>query len=304
MAYSLTVLGCHSATPRLNAQPTAQHLNIREHAFLIDCGEGTQTELKRYKLRSQRINHIFISHLHGDHFFGLLGLISSYHLLDRGKELHLHAPEGIRDILNTTFRHSNTWLSFPLHIHPLRFDASEIVLEDEKVSVRSFPLKHSVPACGFVFREQPHPRKLQVEAVRSHNIPVYAYQRLKEGSDWKREDGSLVSNGELTLPGPVARAYAFCSDTAFDESIAPWVEGVDWLYHEATFLESEAHLAEKTRHSTAAQAARLAAMAGVKNLLMGHYSARYKELEALRQEGMKHFDRVHLAEDGMRIDVH
>lgn len=303
MAYTLRVLGCHSATPRLNAQPTSQHLTIRERNYLIDCSEGTQIELKRYGLRSQRINHIFISHLHGDHFFGLLGLISSYHLLDRGKELHIHAPEGLREILRVTFRNTNTWLSFPLTIHPLRFDSPELILDDEKLTVQSVPLRHSVPSCGFVFREKKHPRKLNVDAVKKWDIPVYAYNGIKNGADWETDEGMKIPNSQLTFDGEQDRSYAFCSDTAYSEQIISEIEGVDWLYHESTFLSSEQKFADKTKHSTAKDAAMIASKAGVKNLLLGHYSARYKSLDAFKVEAQEHFENVMLAKDGLELKV-
>lgn len=303
MAYTLTILGCHSATPRLGANPTAQHLVMRERHFLIDCGEGTQIELKRHHIRAQRIDHIFISHLHGDHFFGLMGLLSSFHLLDRGKPLHLYAPEGLRDILRTTFRHSNTWLSYPLEYHTLRFDIPEVVYEDDKLTVTSVPLKHSVPTCGFVFREKEHPRKLNVEAVHQREIPVYAYHRIKQGHDWMDDDGEVVSNQLLTYDGPQARSYAFCSDTAYHPSIIPAIQGVDLLYHEATFLHSEELLARKTQHSTAKEAALIAQEAEVGQLLLGHFSARYPNWGVFQEEAETVFHRVQLAKDGQVIEI-
>lgn len=303
MAYTLTILGCHSATPRLGANPTAQHLVMRERHFLIDCGEGTQIELKRHNIKAQRIDHILISHLHGDHFFGLLGLLSSFHLLDRGKPLHIYAPDGLRDILRTTFRHSNTWLSYPLEYHPLRFDEPELIYEDEKLSITSVPLKHSVPACGFVFREKKHPRKLNVEAVHQLQIPVYAYHRIKQGFDWVSDDGHLVSNELLTYDGAQSRSYAFCSDTAFCPAIIPAIQGVDLLYHEATFLQSDALLASKTQHSTAVEAARIAQEAEVKQLLLGHFSARYPDAQLFKEEAKNIFPQVQLARDGQVIEI-
>jgi ribonuclease Z len=303
MGFTLTILGCSSATPRLEARPTAQHLKMREKNFLIDCGEGTQIELKRRGIKPNRIDHIFISHLHGDHFFGLPGLISSFHLLDRGKPLHIYAPSGLHEILRTTFRHTNTWLSYAIEFHPLRFDEPERIYEDDKLSVTSVPLQHSIASCGFVFREKPHPRKLKIEEVQRRGIPVYAYHRIKQGADWENDNGESVSNSLLTVDGKKARSYAFCSDTSFQPSIVESIFGVDYLYHESTFLESDKALAKKTKHSTAKEAAEIARLAEVENLVLGHFSARYKDISAFRKEAEEIFNTVELAFDGKRIEL-
>lgn len=302
MGFGLRILGCSSATPKLGAHPTSQYLKIAERHFLIDCGEGSQLQLQRYGIRPNRIDHIFISHLHGDHFFGLPGLISSYHLLNRGKPLHIFAPHGLREVLHYIFRHSNTWLSFELEIHPLDFSAPRMIWEDDKVMVTSVPLKHSVPTCGFVFKEKTHPRKLLINEVRSHNIPVYAYHRIKQGEDWIDDEGKIITNSKLTSDGPAARSYAFCSDTAYAPEIVDQLRGVDLLYHESTFLDEDERLARKTQHSTASDAAQIAVKADVKQLLLGHYSPRYKDQSAFVEQASEHFSNTLAAYDGLLIE--
>jgi len=262
MTFSLTVLGCSSAIPVYNRNLSAHLLNVNERFFLIDCGEGTQFQLRKYHLSFNRIRHIFISHLHGDHFFGLIGLLNSMHLLGRKEAIHLYAPCELEEIIDIQLNTSQTRFVFPLHFHPLRMDSCDLILEEERIAVHSFPLKHSIPVCGFVFREKNPPRKV-----------------------------------------PQARSYAYCSDTGYDESILPFIQGVHLLYHEATFMQELAAMAAEKLHSTALEAARIASKAKVKKLIIGHFSARYEDLEPLLAEARNIFPETYLAVEGERMDL-
>jgi ribonuclease Z len=262
MNFSLTVLGSNAAIPANNRNLSAHLLNANERFFLIDCGEGTQFQLRRYHISIQRIKHIFISHLHGDHFFGLIGLINSMHLLGRKEELHLYGPPMLHEVITLQLDVSKTTLNYPLLFHPLLMDQYELVFEQERLSVHSFPLRHSIPTCGFVFREKNPPRK-------------------------------------VTEP----RSYAYCSDTAFSETIIPYVREVGLLYHETTFMQDLAAAAADKFHSTATEAATIASMAGVKKLLIGHFSARYDDIGPLLAEARSVFPETYPAEEGIVINI-
>lgn len=294
----LTILGCHSATPRWDAHPTAQVLEVRGHLFLIDCGEGTQVQLRRYKVKFARIKHVFISHLHGDHFFGLVGLISTFRLLGREADLHVYGPKGIKEAITLQLKLGKSWTNYNLYFHELENKASELIFEDEKVSVKTIPLEHRVYTNGFLFEEKPKARKLNVEAARAAHIDQSYFQKIKLGNDVVNEKGDLIPNEHVTFPPDAPKSYAYCSDTAYAPAIVPIIEGADRLYHEATFLEQHADLAEKTKHSTSKEAAAIAKKAGVGTLILGHYSGRYKDLEMFRTEAQELFERVELAEDG------
>jgi ribonuclease Z len=262
MTFSLTVLGSNSAVPAHNRNLSAHLLNANERFFLIDCGEGTQFQLRKFHLSSQRIRHIFISHLHGDHFFGLIGLLNTMHLMGRKEELHIHADARLQEILDLQLEASQTTLRFPVHFHPLLANSHSTILEEERLIVHSFPLKHSIPVWGFVFKEKNKPRKV-----------------------------------------PEARSYAYCSDTAYDESIIPHIHGVQLLYHESTFMEDLALVAAEKLHSTAKEAALIASKAGVRQLLLGHFSARYENLEPLLAEAKSIFPETILPEEGKPINL-
>lgn len=302
MSFKLTILGCHSATPRTLAHTSSQHLEMNNDCFLIDCGEGTQRQLRKYKVKFSRIKHVFISHLHGDHFFGLIGLISTFSLLNRSTELHVYGPKGIKEIILLQLKLSKSWVDYPLHFHELDSKESELILETERVRVYTIPLLHRVYTNGFLFKEKPQPRKLNMEAIRHHpEIDICDYQNLKDGKDFKYENGRIINNRELTTDPPRTLSYAYCSDTAHSESIVPIINGVDLLYHEATFLEKHIELAAKTKHSTANQAADIAFKSGAKKLILGHYSSRYESLELFKDEAEQLFSPVVLAEAGMEL---
>ena len=275
----LTILGCYAATPRTITNPTAQVLEIKNQMFLIDCGEGTQVQLRKHKIKFSRINHIFISHLHGDHFYGLVGLISTFMLLNRENDLHVYGPKGIKELILMQLRASGSYTGYQLFFHELEGTESEIIFEDEKVVVKTIPLKHRIYTNGYLFQEKNQQRKLNIEAVEKYKIDTCYYQKIKFGGAITLEDGTIISNKELTFDPDPEKSYAFCSDTVYNEDILPIINEVDALYHESTFLESEAHLAEKTMHTTAKQAASIAQKARVKTLIMGHYSTRYGNIE-------------------------
>ncbi|WP_340066668.1 ribonuclease Z [Ascidiimonas aurantiaca] len=294
----LTILGCYSATPRTFNNTTSQVLEINNRMFLIDCGEGTQMALRKQKIKFSRIRHIFISHLHGDHFFGLPGIISTFRLLGREAELHVYGPKGIKQLITLYLKLGESWTNYPLYFHELTSKESELIFEDEKVTVHTIPLDHRVYTNGYLFSEKPGLRKLNVTQAEKHNIDKSYYQRIKSGKDIVLDDGTVIPNEELTFDPDPPKSYAFCSDTAYKPEIVPIIKKVDALYHEATFQEQHKHLAEKTGHTTATDAARIAKEAKVKKLILGHYSTRYDGLEGFAEEASQIFDRVELAEDG------
>ncbi|SDX90735.1 ribonuclease Z [Flavobacterium degerlachei] len=298
----LTILGCYAATPRTFTNPTSQILEIKNRLFLIDCGEGTQVQLRKNKIRFSKINHIFISHLHGDHFFGLVGLVSTFTLLNRATDLHIYGPKGIKEIIMLQLRLSNSWTNYGLHFHELESSETQVIYEDEKVIVKTIPLKHRVYTNGFLFQEKIDKRKLNVAAVESFEIDSCYYQNIKNGKDIVLEDGRLIENHKLTFDPIPPKNYAFCSDTAYDERIIPLLNDVDVLYHESTFLQSEENLAKRTLHSTAKEAATIALKANVKQLVLGHYSTRYENIKLFKEEAQTIFSQVLLADDGKSFD--
>lgn len=298
----LTILGCYAATPRTITNPTAQVLEIKNQMFLIDCGEGTQVQLRKHKIKFSRINHIFISHLHGDHFYGLVGLISTFMLLNRLNDLHIYGPKGIKELILMQLRASGSHTGYNLYFHELEASESVIIFEDEKVIVKTIPLKHRIYTNGYLFQEKNSQRKLNIEAVEKYEIDTCYYQKIKFGGDITLENGEVIANELLTFDPEPEKSYAFCSDTVYNETIIPIIEGVDVLYHESTFLETEAHLAEKTMHTTAKQAAIIAKKANVKILVMGHYSTRYGNIELFKEEAQTIFDNVILADDGKEFE--
>ncbi|WP_114309407.1 ribonuclease Z [Winogradskyella arenosi] len=294
----LTILGCHSATPRTNTNPTAQILEIKNHMFLIDCGEGTQVELRRNKVKFSRVKHIFISHLHGDHYFGLIGLVNTFSLLNRETELHIYAPKGLKEVITLQMKLSGSWTNYPLIFHELSSKASELIYEDDKVEVYTIPLKHRIYTNGFLFNEKENERKLDINLVREANIDVAYYRKLKQGFDVVNEDGVLISNAKVTKDAVPPKSYAYCSDTAYHEAIVPLIKKSTVLYHESTFLEKNEKLCLPTRHSTAKQAATIAKKAEVETLILGHYSTRYNGYEDFKTEAQTVFENVVLAKDG------
>ncbi len=299
----LTILGCYAATPRTFSNPTSQVLEIRNRMFLIDCAEGTQVQLRKNKIKFSKINHIFISHLHGDHCYGLIGLVSSFMLLGRTNDLHIYGPKGIKEMITLQLRLSGSWTTYGLFFHELESDESEVVFEDEKVIVATIPLKHRIYTNGFLFREKSGEKKINAEAMKRYQIEVCYFQNVKNGKDIALEDGTVIPNDELTFEPLPTKSYAFCSDTVYDESIVPYIKDVDVLYHESTFLESEAALAAKTMHATAKEAASIASKANVKQLVLGHYSTRYDSIELFKEEAQTVFNDILLADDGVSFEL-
>ena len=299
----LQILGCHSASPSPDADPTSQVLTIRNHQFLIDCGEGTQVRLRRNKIKFSRIKHIFISHLHGDHFYGLIGFISTQCLLQRETEIHIYGPKGIKSIILLQLKLANTYTSYPLYFHELNSDKPEVIFDDEKVTVTTIPLIHRVYTNGFLFQEKIGERKLNIEAAQQYPIdPVY-YNSIKQGKDIKLENGDVIDNERLTYPPDPPLSYAFCSDTAFKPDMVEQISNVDLLYHESTFLEDNEDLCSVTKHSTAKQAGIIAQKANAGKLILGHFSSRYKNLKRFKEEAQVVFDNVEIAESGKVFEV-
>jgi ribonuclease Z len=294
----LKILGCYAATPRTLSNPTAQVLEIKNHFFLIDCGEGTQVQLRKHKIKFSRINHIFISHLHGDHFYGLIGLISTFMLLNRENDLHIYGPVGIKEIILLQLRASGSYTGYNLFFHELVSLESEVIYEDDTVVVKTIPLNHRIYTNGFLFQEKVGKRHLNSEAVAKYKIEKVYFDKIKSGGSVTLDSGEVIGNNLLSLPPDAPKSYAFCSDTLYDESIIPYIKGVDVLYHEATFLESEAHFTQKTKHATAKEAAQIAKLANVKQLILGHYSTRYGSIELFKTEAQTIFENVLLADDG------
>jgi len=298
----LTILGCYSATPRALTNTTSQVLEINNHMFLIDCGEGTQVHLRRHKIKFNRIKRIFISHLHGDHFFGLVGLISTFRLLKREADLHVYGPKGIKEIVTLQMKLADSWTNYNLYFHELTSKESELIYEDDVVEVHTIPLEHRVYTNGYLFKEKEGDRKLNVSLAEEANINVAYYRKLKQGFDVENDDGVLIRNESVTSPGPKPKSYAFCSDTVYKEDIIPIIKDVDVLYHESTFLEKHADLGPKTKHSTAKQAASIAKKATVGKLLLGHFSTRYGGLTPFKIEAQEIFENVELCGDGKVFD--
>jgi ribonuclease Z len=302
-SFELTILGCSSATPTANRYPTAQLLNVAERFFLIDCGEGTQMQLRKYRIKFQRIDHILISHLHGDHYLGLPGLLQSMHLLGRERELHLYCPKELKEIIDIQNTHSQTYLAYPIIYHFTHTNGPEKIFEDEKLSVETIVLSHRIPCTGFLFREKARDRKILMEKLEEYHVSVAEIHKLKKGMNAVNDQGKEIDFQLLTAEPKPERSYAYCSDTAYHEPIIEQIRGVDLLYHEATFLHSMIERAKVTFHTTALQAAEIAKKAGVKRLLLGHYSARYTELSAHQEEASSIFPGTLLAIEGEKFTI-
>jgi len=302
MSFKLTILGCNSAIPTVKKNPTAQLLNADERFFLIDCGEGTQIQLLKNKIKAHKINHIFISHLHGDHYFGLIGLINTMHLLGRTKELNLYAHQPLKEIIDLQFQASNTELKFPLFFHPIPVDKEKVLFEDEQIVISNLMLKHSIDSSGFLFREKKSTKNILKEKIEAFGIPVEQIPEIKKGADFKTKDGNLIPNDELTIVAKTPHSYAFCSDTTYVATNAEKIKGVTLLYHEATFMQDLKDKAVQTGHSTTIDAATLAQQANVKQLLIGHFSSRYNNLDVVLNETKSIFENTILATDGATFD--
>jgi len=299
----LTILGCHSATPRDNARPTAQVLEMKGHLFLIDCGEGTQMALRKNSIKFSRIKHIFISHLHGDHVYGLIGLISTFCLLSRESELTIYGPKGIKELILLQLKLAKVYTSYDLRFRESVENIPQLLLEDDSLTVTTIPLEHRVFTHGFLFQEKPGDKRLDIVACEEYGIDHAYYRKIKQGHDFTLDNGEVIYNEQLTIKGSTPKSYAFCSDTVYKEDVVPQITGVTALYHESTFLKSHEHLCERTKHSTAAQAATIALKAKVGTLILGHYSSRYGDYELFRTEAKEIFENTELALDGKVFDL-
>ena len=301
--FELHILGCGSALPTTRHFPTSQIVNVRDKLFMIDCGEGAQLQFRKSHLKFSRLNHIFISHLHGDHCFGLLGLISTLNLLGRTAELHIHSPKGLETLLTPMLDFFNRQMTYKVLFH--EFDTKEPmqIYEDRSLTVTTIPLRHRMPCCGFLFAEKRRPNHIIREMVDFYQVPVYELNRIKNGADYVTPEGKTVSNNLLTRPSAPSRSYAYCSDTIYLPSIVEQIKGVDLLFHEATFTNEDAPRAKETFHTTAAQAAEIARKAEVKKLLIGHFSARYEDENILLQETSAIFPDTQLAKETLCVSV-
>jgi len=297
------VLGTGSATPMLGRYPSAFALHLESETFLIDCGEGTQWRMLEYGIKHSKINQIFISHLHGDHYLGLVGLLSTMNSLGRKHELHIFAPAGLKEIVSLQFKYQDTRLDYNLVIHEIFVETLTQIAENKVITISAFPLVHRVPTFGFIFKEKPKLRNIIKWKLPENTLLQYLHL-LKQGEDVIGENGEILYRAdEYTLPEAPAKTFAYCSDTAFSESLIPFIENADLLYHEATFLEDKIARAAETCHSTAIQAANIATMAGVKKLVIGHFSSRYKSIEPFIFEAATAYPNVVLAEGGLEVAV-
>ena len=298
---AVTILGNNSALPAFDRHPTAQVVTMEDQIFLVDCGEGTQMQMAKYKIRRSKINYIFISHLHGDHYFGLIGLLTSMGLLGRTHDLHIYAPSALQDIIGLQLKVADIQLPYPLHFHAL--DTEGPVLREAKFEVSCFPVFHRIECWGFRFREVRPFRRINPEKARQYNVPSSFFDRLKWGESYLTKDGVLVENQWVTEPANRAKSYAYSADTLFDERVAASVHGVDMLYHETTYLKDLELQAGKRFHSTTTQAATIAQLAGVKRLLIGHFSSKYEKLHAFELEAREVFPNSELALEGVTYKV-
>lgn len=304
MAFQLTILGSSSALPTSNRYPTAQALNVLGRFFLIDCGEGTQTQMRKYKIGFSKIDHIFITHTHGDHIFGLIGLISTFVLLGRIKDLHIYCHPGLKKYTMAQLRFLyGGEIPFKLIFHALDYETEQLIYEDKKVMVYSFPLSHRIPTCGFRFEEKAALPNLRPEKLKEYNIPIRDRQRIKEGGDFITPEGQVIPHAELTINHYKPRSFAFCSDTRYEDSYIESVRNVDLLYHEATFAQNNQELASQTYHSTGKDAATVAEKAGAEKLLIGHFSARYKDHSPILDEAVKVFPNTVAIAEGDVFEV-
>ncbi|HXB96209.1 MAG TPA: ribonuclease Z [Puia sp.] len=298
---AVTILGNNSALPAFDRHPTAQVVTMEDHLFLVDCGEGTQMQMAKYKIRRSKINHVFISHLHGDHYFGLIGLLTSMGLLGRTQDLHLYAPRSLQDIIWLQLKVADIQLPYQLHFHALEGEGP--ILQEPKFEVSCFHVYHRIECWGFRFREIKPFRRINPEKARQFDVPSSFFERLKWGENYLRKDGVLVDNALVTEPATKAKSYAYTADTLFDKRIAEKVQGVDLLYHETTYLKDLEVQAGKRFHSTTAQAAAIAIEAGVHRLLIGHFSSKYEKLQPFEQEARELFPNSDLALEGVTYRI-
>jgi ribonuclease Z len=298
---AVTILGNNSAVPAFDRHPTSQVVTMDGNLFLVDCGEGTQIQMIKYKIRRSKISHIFISHLHGDHYFGLVGLINSFGLLSHLQDLHLYEPSPLQEIIEWQLKVASTTLPYKLFFHTI--NKEELLVDEERFSVKCFPTNHRIECYGFSFHEKKNPRKLNPDKAKEYGVPISFYDRLKNGEDYIQENGTLIKNEWVTEDAPTGKTYAFCADTKYDESIIPHIQDADLIYHETTYLDALRERAADRFHTTTRQAAEIAKKANVKKLLIGHFSSKYDTLEEFEQEAREVFLNTELALEGVTYKV-
>lgn len=298
---ALTILGNNSALPAWDRNPTAHILQSFEECYLIDCGEGTQTQMVKYKIRRSRLNHIFISHLHGDHYFGLIGLLTSMSLLGRTQPLHLHAPAALEQVINLQLSVAGIKLSYQLYFNAIT--AEMIIVNDNKIIIESFKVKHRIECWGFLFTEKKNPRKIDNDRAKAYEIPKTFYEKLQKGEDYITIKGTIIPNEEVTIAGIKPKRYAYCADTIYDETLIEKIKFVDLLYHEATYLKDLEQRAAERFHSTTIQAAAIAKKGEVKKLLIGHFSSKYEMLDEFLTEATEVFENTELALQGVSYRI-
>ncbi|HEU4632734.1 MAG TPA: ribonuclease Z [Flavisolibacter sp.] len=299
---SVTILGNNSAVPAFNRHPTSQVVSHDGNNYLVDCGEGTQIQMIKYKIRRSKISHIFISHLHGDHYFGLVGLLNTFGLLSHQQELHVYGPAPLQQIIEMQMKVAETTLPYPLFFHTLT--RPEVLVDNEKIRVSCFPTTHRIECYGFLFEEKEGKRKLLIDNVRKLNIPVSFYSSLQEGLDYITPRGQRISNADVTTAPEPGKKYAFCADTRYDENIIPYIKGADMIYHETTYHDNMREKAFERFHTTTKQAAEIAKKAGVKKLLIGHFSSKYSTLEQFEAEAKEVFPNTEIAVEGSSFEIH
>lgn len=301
--FDIHILGCGAALPTPRRLSSSQIVNIREKLFMLDCAEGTQMALRRSHLTFSRLQAIFLTHLHGDHTFGLIGMLSTFGLLGRTQDLHIYGPQDLQRIFQPQIDYFCADSPYKIILHEIDTKTPQIIYEDRSVTISTLPLAHRIPCCGYLFREKPTPRHIRRDMIDFYHIPISQINNIKAGMDWKTEDGTLIPNGKLTTPSDPVRSYAYCTDTTYHPQLIEHIHGITCLYHEATFAQEHALLARKTFHCTAAQAAQIALDAHVSRLILGHFSSRYPTEDVLLQEAQKIFPDTLLAEDGMKISL-
>jgi ribonuclease Z len=298
----VTILGNNSALPAFGRNPTAQAVQVWGETILLDCGESTQIQMQKFGVRWRHMNHIFISHMHGDHYFGLPGLINSMSLLGRTVPLHVYGPASLLPIIEMIQTVGESVLTYPFHFHPLP-EGDAVLLDDDYVTVTCFPVEHRIPCHGFLLTSKTRGRKIMPDKCREYEIPRYYYDKLKQGEDYERQDGTIIKNEWVTTEGPAPKSYAYCADSLYTESFLHHIKDVDMLYHESTYLEKDAEKAAARFHTTAKQAAQLAKLANVKQLLLGHYSSKYRDIEDFRAEAAEIFPNVQASLEGETYEV-
>lgn len=299
---SVTILGNNSAVPAFNRHPTSQVVSHDGNNFLVDCGEGTQIQMIKYRIRRGKISHIFISHLHGDHYFGLVGLLNTFGLLSHRQELHVYAPSPLQQIIEMQLKVADTILPYPLHFHTIT--KHEVLVDNDRIRVTAFPTTHRIECYGFLFEEKEGKRKLLIDKIRKHNIPISFYSSLQNGLDYITPRGQVIRNDTITTAPEKGKKYAFCADTRYDEGLIQYIYGADMIYHEATYLDNMREKADERFHCTTKQAAEIARRAMVKKLLIGHFSSKYDTLELFEKEAREVFPNTELAIEGSSYEIH